>query len=177
MSEVHRWPAWGPGAQTGAGCLGLELGLPSHCLLWSPVSPGRPQPRPLPCPHPLLLTASLRALGPAALGIAVTCVHWGAAPGPRLRAADEDNAEPAPGRPRPQGRPQSPHLTSRKAGSQQTWPSLSPPELRRWGDWPPTHWSPRPPPLPGLGLRPASSPAHQIPSRRHLLGETQGPGP
>lgn len=54
------------------------------------------------CSEPLLLTGSLGALLRAILGIAVAHVHWGAAPRPRLGAA-EGKAEPPLGTCHPQG--------------------------------------------------------------------------
>lgn len=121
----------------------------------------------------LRLTGSLWALAQAALGIAGSYVHRGAAPGPRLRAVNEAEAEAVQGDAARHGRVCRPPclLTSRRAGSRGTWPSLSPPEPWCWGPWLPTHWSPRPSPLPGR--QPSGSPAHQTPSTWHLPEETR----
>lgn len=171
----HRARAWP--LQQGRGHAGLEgPSLPAGAL--GPRGPGRPALRGQPsgaatCPGPgvptparvlpvpghcpalpsglRLLTGPLWALVQAVLGIAKAGVHWGAAAGPRLGAADETRLSPRRGHtaPRADASPPSQPLTSRKAGSRQTWPSLSPPEPGRRGCWLPTHWNPRPLPLRG----------------------------
>lgn len=66
---------------------------------WCPgpaTHPGTGRTTPVPG-APRLLTGSLWALAQATLGIAEACVHGGAAPGSRLGAVDEAEAEPTPG--------------------------------------------------------------------------------
>lgn len=104
-----------PGASPGSGPSPGDRPAPGPT-----ITLGMRPPRLL-CPRRPPLTGSLWALVQASLGVAMTSVHWGAAPWPRLRAVDKADAEPKPGglasgswaRPTPP----SAHLTNRKAGS------------------------------------------------------------
>lgn len=91
-------------AWEGPVCRALPRALQTHSPGWctGPVThPGVGHARCHTSPVPgglRLLTGSLRALAQATLGIAEACVHGGAAPGPRLGAADKAEAEPVQGR-------------------------------------------------------------------------------